>query len=58
MHDWPLQAGGPLPEEGVAIAVALAERLDALVAIFGIGHRPDGSRDPFALRCALRSRRI
>ena len=51
-HYWPLQAGGPLPEEGVAIAVALAERLDTLVAIFGIGHRPDGSRDPFALRRA------
>ena len=51
-HYWPLQAGGPLPEEDVAIAVALAERLDTLVAIFGIGHRPDGSRDPFALRRA------
>ena len=51
-HYWPLQAGGTLPEEGVAIAVALAERLDTLVAIFGIGHRPDGSRDPFALRRA------
>ena len=51
-HYWPLQAGGPLPEGGVAIAVALAERLDTLVAIFGIGHRPDGSRDPFALRRA------
>ena len=51
-HYWPLQAGSPLPEEGVAIAVALAERLDTLVAIFGIGHRPDGSRDPFALRRA------
>lgn len=51
-HYWPLQAGGPLPQEGVAVAVALAERLDTLVAIFGIGHRPDGSRDPFALRRA------
>ena len=51
-HYWPLQAGGALPEEGVAIAVALADRLDTLVAIFGIGHRPDGSRDPFALRRA------
>lgn len=51
-HYWPLQAGGALPEEGVAIAVALADRLDTLVAIFGIGQRPDGSRDPFALRRA------
>ena len=51
-HYWPLRAGGALPEEGVAIAVALADRLDTLVAIFGIGHRPDGSRDPFALRRA------
>lgn len=43
---------GALPKEGVAIAVALADRLDTLVAIFGIGQRPDGSRDPFALRRA------
>ena len=51
-HYWPLQAGSALPEDGVAIAVALAERLDTLVAIFGIGQTPSGSRDPFALRRA------
>ncbi len=51
-HYWPLQAGSPLPKEAVATAVALADRLDTLVGIFGIGQAPSGSRDPFALRRA------
>jgi glycyl-tRNA synthetase beta chain len=51
-HYWPLQAGGALPEQGVAVAVALADRLDTLVGIFGIGQKPSGSRDPFGLRRA------
>ena len=51
-HYWPLQAGSALPTEPVALAVALADRLDTLVGIFGIGQPPSGSRDPFALRRA------
>ncbi len=51
-HYWPLQAGGRLPESDVAVAVALADRLDTLVGIFGIGETPSGSRDPFGLRRA------
>ena len=51
-HWWPLQAGAPLPADAVGTAVALADRLDALVGIFGIGRRPTGAKDPFALRRA------
>ena len=51
-HYWPLQAGAPLPQSAVATAVALADRLDTLVGIFGIGQPPSGSKDPFALRRA------
>jgi len=51
-HYRPLQAGSALPESGVAIAVALADRFDTLVGIFGIGQPPTGSKDPFALRRA------
>lgn len=48
----PAYAGDQLPEGPVATALALADRLDTLVGIFGIGHAPTGSRDPFALRRA------
>ena len=49
---WPRFAGDRLPEAPVATALALADRLDTLVGIFGIGQPPTGSRDPFALRRA------
>jgi len=48
----PAFAGDRLPEGPVATALALADRLDTLVGIFGIGQSPTGSRDPFALRRA------
>ncbi|WP_439101772.1 glycine--tRNA ligase subunit beta [Congregibacter sp.] len=51
-HYWPTQAGSDLPAGDVAVAVALADRLDTLVGIFGIGQPPTGSKDPFALRRA------
>lgn len=51
-HYWPLGAGSALPEQPVARSVALADRLDSLVGIFGIGQKPSGSRDPFGLRRA------
>lgn len=51
-HYWPKQAGSALPEAPVALSLALADRLDTLVGIFGIGQPPTGSKDPFALRRA------
>ncbi len=49
---WPRFAGDRLPETAVACALGLADRLDTLVGIFGIGQPPTGSKDPFALRRA------
>jgi glycyl-tRNA synthetase beta chain len=49
---WPRYAGDKLPSQPVATALALAERLDTLVGIFGINQAPTGSKDPFALRRA------
>jgi glycyl-tRNA synthetase beta chain len=49
-HYWPRYAGDGLPQVPVAFAVALADRLDTLVGIFGIGLVPTGDKDPFALR--------
>ncbi|HFG2216564.1 TPA: glycine--tRNA ligase subunit beta [Vibrio cholerae] len=47
----PRFAGDELPSRGVSAAVAMAEKLDTIVGIFGIGQAPKGS-DPFALRRA------
>jgi glycyl-tRNA synthetase beta chain len=49
---WPRFAGDRLPDNPVAICLGLADRLDTLVGIFGIGQPPTGSKDPFALRRA------
>jgi glycyl-tRNA synthetase beta chain len=49
---WPKFAGDRLPESLTACALGLADRLDTLVGIFGIGQPPTGSKDPFALRRA------
>jgi len=51
-HYFPKTAGGALPEEAVAICVALADKLDTLTGIFGIGLAPSGDKDPFGLRRA------
>ena len=48
----PRFSGDRLPETRTGIAVALAERLDTLVGIFGIGMKPTGDKDPYALRRA------
>ncbi|MEX0584279.1 MAG: glycine--tRNA ligase subunit beta, partial [Natronospirillum sp.] len=45
-------AGDSLPTTDVGAVVALADRLDTLVGIFGIGQKPSGTKDPFALRRA------
>ena len=47
----PRFAGDTLPSTGISSAVAMADKLDTLVGIFGIGQAPKGS-DPFALRRA------
>lgn len=49
---WPKFAGDRLPENATACALGLADRIDTLVGIFGIGQAPTGSKDPFALRRA------
>jgi glycyl-tRNA synthetase beta chain len=49
---WPKFAGDRLPETPTACTLGLADRLDTLVGIFGIGQPPTGSKDPFALRRA------
>ncbi|MCH9690915.1 MAG: glycine--tRNA ligase subunit beta [Gammaproteobacteria bacterium] len=48
----PKFAGDQLPDTATGTVLALADRLDTLVGIFGIGQPPSGSRDPFALRRA------
>jgi len=48
----PRVAGDRVPESVTGRAVALADRLDTLVGIFGIGETPTGEGDPFALRRA------
>jgi glycyl-tRNA synthetase beta chain len=49
-HYWPKGAGAKLPENPVAIAVMLADKLETLTGLFGIGQQPTGDKDPFALR--------
>ncbi len=49
-HYWPRFSGDRLPQGGVSVAVALADKVDALVGIFGIGLAPSGDKDPFGLR--------
>ena len=51
-HYWPRFAGDALPEDGVAQAVALADKLEVLTGMFGIGAQPTGDKDPFGLRRA------
>lgn len=48
----PRFAGDQLPTSKVGAAVAIADKLDTLVGIFGIGQAPKGDKDPFALRRA------
>ena len=48
----PRFAGDSLPSSSISIAVAIADKIDTLVGIFGIGQIPKGDKDPFALRRA------
>lgn len=49
-HYKPRFAGDELPRDSVGVAVALADKLETLVGLFGIGQVPTGDKDPFALR--------
>ena len=46
----PKFSGDVLPQTAIGICLALADRLDTLVGIFGIDQAPTGSKDPFSLR--------
>lgn len=48
----PRFSGDAIPATATGATLALADRLDTLVGIFGIGQPPTGSKDPFALRRA------
>jgi len=49
-HYRPRFAGDALAHSAVGTCVALADKLETLVGLFGVGERPTGDRDPFALR--------
>ncbi|MHA7844688.1 glycine--tRNA ligase subunit beta [Serratia sp. D1N4] len=48
----PRFAGDELPQSLVACSLAIADKMDTLAGIFGIGQHPKGDKDPFALRRA------
>ncbi|WP_416898977.1 MAG: glycine--tRNA ligase subunit beta [Minwuia sp.] len=49
-HYSPAGPNDACPSDKVAVAVALADKLDSLAGFFGIGEKPTGSKDPYALR--------
>ena len=49
-HYRPRFAGDALPRNATGIALALADKLETLAGLFGIGQAPTGDKDPFALR--------
>ena len=49
-HYYPRFAGDSLPQGSLACALALADKLETLVGIYGIGQVPTGDKDPFGLR--------
>ena len=51
-HYWPRFSGDALPSGDVSVAVALADKLETLVGIWGVGQQPTGDKDPFGLRRA------
>jgi glycyl-tRNA synthetase beta chain len=51
-HYKPAGQGDEVPSAPVSVTVALADKLDSISAFFGIGQKPTGSKDPFALRRA------
>lgn len=51
-HYRPQGPNDSVPQNPVAVCIALADKLDTLVSMFAIGEKPTGSKDPFALRRA------
>ena len=51
-HYKPVGPSDAVPEAKISVAVALADKLDALTGFFSVGEKPTGSGDPFALRRA------
>ena len=51
-HYWPRYSGDQLPVGDVSIALALADKLETLVGIWGAGQQPTGDKDPYGLRRA------
>jgi len=51
-HYKPVGQGDEVPTASVTVAVSLADKLDTLMGFYGIGEKPTGSKDPFALRRA------
>ncbi len=49
-HYHPRFAGDTLPEGNISCALALADKLETLVGIYGVGQVPTGDKDPFGLR--------
>ena len=49
-HYRPRFAGDELPRQPCGVALALADKLETLAGLFGIGQLPSGDKDPFALR--------
>jgi glycyl-tRNA synthetase beta chain len=51
-HYKPTGQGDEVPSAPLSLAVALADKLDSIASFFGVGLKPTGSKDPFALRRA------
>ncbi len=49
-HYHPRFAGDALPQTATGLCVALADKLETIVGLFGVGEKPTGEKDPFALR--------
>ena len=49
-HYKPRFAGDALPRNDIGVSVALGDKLETLVGLFGVGEKPTGDKDPFALR--------
>jgi glycyl-tRNA synthetase beta chain len=51
-HYHPRFSGDTLPSTKEGLCVAIADKVDSIVGIYGIGHKPTGSKDPYALKRA------
>ncbi|CAN2042147.1 Glycine--tRNA ligase beta subunit [Candidatus Magnetomoraceae bacterium gMMP-15] len=49
-HYRPVYSGGKLPENSVGAILAIADKLDTICGCFGVGQKPTGAADPYALR--------